>query len=334
MQSDGVQISLSDSADEGCCIIPSSLRLSVTRVDASLQTTPYLANIEDDGQFLKVGPTAAETPVPDLAGVARKFYQYFDDDYDFLTVFTPVVTEVPYGEHDLVRNDVRGIGLDVFGGSSQYGSHGKLRGINFIGLPANLGYVLRHETMHQWGVYLDHSLELDDGEGHWGAVNFLGYLAGFEFRDNSDGSYTLTRWYPREDQTYAPMELYLMGMISAPEVPPITVLRGVDLSQLMPGAVVHPTSIREVSIQEVVDIHGPRIPDFHTSPKSFRMAGVLVTPGRAASPAEMALYSRLLEQFGLDEDSPDPSVAWVHLPPFHRLTGGRARMDTTLGSLR
>jgi hypothetical protein len=199
-----------------------------------------------------------------------------------------------------------------------------------------------HETMHQWGLYLDRSLELDDGTGHWGAVNIPGTLYGLDFKENGDGTYTILRngsspvgdiaEYYRQFR-YPPMELYLMGLIPPEQVPPITVLRGIDPARVNPGDVVRPTSVRTVTIQEIIAAHGPRIPDHRTSPKRFRMAGILLTPGRFATEAEMAYFARIMEYYGSNETGAMRNFGNV-MPSFGFATGGRAQLDTVVGPPR
>lgn len=76
-------------------------------------------------------------------------------------------------------------------------------------------------------------------------------------------------------------------------------------------------------------MHGVRSPPFGQARTSHRMAGVLVTPGRLASSAEMALWSRVMEHFGSAEGS--NLDAWGSLgPSFHFATEGRADMETEL----
>ena len=188
-------------------------------------------------------------------------YQYFDDSYDFLAVFTSVGTASRTNFHASVRNDVMGIGRAAIDFTSNYGSGGRLRGMSFHS-DTGAG-ALTHELMHQWGVSLDPALEL--GSGHWGAVNIRGYLFGLDFSDNNDGTYTITRSHSgtidgSPDWEIPPIELYLMGLISPGQVPDITVLQGVVASSVRAGDIVTPTGMRVVTIDDIVAVHGPSSP--------------------------------------------------------------------------
>jgi hypothetical protein len=219
-----------------------------------------------------------------------------------------------------VRNDVRGTGKSIFDFAATYSNTRKLLGMNFLAVGAG---ALLHETMHQWAAFLDPALELSDG--HWRAVNIPGQVFGIDFRDNGDGSYTITQTIV-PTRVVPPMELYLMGLIPAEQVPDVTVLRGIDSSTVTVGQVVRPSSVRVVTMGEVLAASGPRLPDVASSPKQYRMAGILITPGRLASRAEMAAYDRMMEQYGSD-DTGTTGEFGVGRPTFNFGTGYRARMD-------
>lgn len=319
-------------------LMSAARRPEITHLSTDLQVTPYLANFQDDSQLFQVGDSLSGTQPPDLRGIARRFYEHFPDDYDFLAVFTPVVSAGGILFHQDVRNDVQGIGKPLFDQTADYGSTGRLRGVSFHQMTGAGG--LTHEVMHQWGVFLNPGLELGDGTGHWGAVNIPGYLQGLDFRHNPNGSYLIT-WTrfggldgsAYEERRLPPMELYLMGLLSPEEVSDITVLEGVDPNRVKAGEVVVPRSVRRVTIQEIIAQQGPRVPDSRAAPNSFHMAGILITSGRLASPAEMAVYSRVMEHFGSEEGSTLRDLG-VLRPSFRFATGGRGWMNTVLGAPR
>ena len=207
-------------------------------------------------------------------------------------------------------------------------------GVNFHG--QQLG-ALYHEIAHQWGVHLDRALELEDrNTAHWGTVDFKGYLGGTELADNGDGTFEVLQPRFSNPTRFAPLELYLMGVLPADEVPEVKVLRGVDERTLSVGDVVEPESVRVVTMADIIDIHGPRRPsaaDIET-PKTFRVGTVLLAPGRMASAAEMTLYSRFLRhaasQAGIDDGL---GRLFFRQPSFHTATDGRAQLVTALGEV-
>ena len=58
---------------------------------------------------------------------------------------------------------------------------------------------IHHETMHQWGAYLDSTLGFLETTHHWGTAGTLGVLGGFDATslvDHGDGTYTVDRFEP------------------------------------------------------------------------------------------------------------------------------------------
>ena len=309
-------------------------------VNDTVGMTDYLVNIKDDGTLFPVADSTKETRGPNLQAVALEYYRFFADEYDFLTVFTDITNSGAGNFAAKVRNEVQGIGCPVFDSGSLYGST-RLLGMNYV---ANAGATM-HETTHGLiGLCLDPGLGLTEG-GHWGAVDILGQLQGLQF-EPADGAFRITAsrfgrlrvpedlpgdlvWSPDK---YADLELYLMGLIAAEEVEPHTVLLGVEnTGRLRPGDIVSPTETETVTIEDIISQHGSRVPEIANSRKDFRMAGILITSQRFASPAEMALYSRLMQHFGSDEPVTLKSLGSL-IPSFAYATGLRSTMDTTAGS--
>jgi hypothetical protein len=306
-------------------VVSPSGRVAVSRLSEDVQVASHIVNFRDDGRLTRYTPSTSTTSPLNLATITRQFYEYFTDAYDFISILTSFGAANGANFHIDARNDVQGIGKSIFNSTATFGSAGRLMGVNFTPLQAG---ALTHEVTHQWAAFLDRSLELGDG-AHWGAVNIPGYVFGINFRSNDNGTYTITQGVFEAGRLHPPMELYLMGLIPPEEVPDATVLRGVSANSVQVGQVVTPTAVRTVSIAEVIALHGPRIPSVSTSQKHFRMAGVLITPGRLATEVEMAAYNRMLEQYGSDETVPTGDLGVVR-PPFAFGTGNRARMDTTV----
>jgi hypothetical protein len=125
-----------------------------------------------------------------------EIYPTLKDDFDFIIVVmnnTTLPADMPYGEYQHVKNDVQGIGLDLFDHTSEFGSAGKLQGIYFL-YKNNIdnGPVL-HEMFHRWGNW---AVPQNYG-GHW---------------DNVKGILTSV------SNNYADIELYLAGAIPASDI--------------------------------------------------------------------------------------------------------------------
>jgi hypothetical protein len=87
-----------------------------------------------------------------------------------------------------------------------------------------------------------------------------------------------------------------------------------------------------LTVQDVIARVGPRVPAADAAPKRWRVATVLVTRDRLASPEAMWLYSHFaLRAEGRSPVLTHPGLVTVLGMPFHVATGGRATLDTLIG---
>ena len=191
-----------------------------------------------------------------------------------------------------------------------------------------------HELLHQWGVFLKNSDLRLPGDSHWGAVNVPGVLWGMGFEQNGAGSFTVTSRYFEglSDGTISRMELYLMGLVPEWEVPNVWVLEGFTttaaLSVFDPGDVISAPA-HMVDLHDIVVANGNRSPDYGSSQKDFAEAGILITNGRFATEAEMAVFDLFQEHFGAESGGPLTEFSYAS-PPFHVATRGLAWMNTAI----
>ena len=159
-----------------------------------------------------------------------------------------------------------------------------------------------HEMGHRWSAFV--SAKVGDeviplGPTHWARglqapVAFpyqrpteASAMGGGVWQDNFDGTYTQL-----DDDYYVPatgwsyLDLYLMGLIAPSEVPDFFILR--NLSQVgkdANGHAIFKADRTKVTIQDVIAVHGPRLPDVDHSQKNFNTGMVVVvehgrTPGK------------------------------------------------------
>ena len=107
------------------------------------------------------------------------------------------------------------------------------------------------------------------------------------WQDNFDGTFTQL-----DDDYYAPatgwsyLELYLMGLIAASEVPDFLILRNlVTAGRDAGGRPIFKADRTRITIQDVIAAEGPRLPDVDHAQKNFNTGIVLVvehgkTPSR------------------------------------------------------
>jgi hypothetical protein len=277
----------------------------------------------------------------DTVAVARKFYRSFPDEFDQLVVFTSRRLTPPrvFAYEQTVRNDVRGIGAQVFDSSAAYGSAGRLQSFvlmdhvekypddlerAFLGADSALG-VLAHEVGHRYltqAVFRDGATTsrelLGRDEVHWSF--FLdtdgSHLEGNDIQDAGGGRFRTTAAGVR----YSPLDQYLMGLRAAEEVPPFFFVRSPVNTDSDPGRDPEPGvsfdgTRKDVAMADVLAAMGPRSPAHDAAPRSLRQAFLFVNVGGAASAAHLDKVERMRSAF----------------PAFYqRSTDGRGATDPSL----
>ena len=250
------------------------------------------------------------------AELARTFYEHNGDDYDFLVVFTTF--QFPMGGAaafaSLVRNDVRGIGLDLFDNGAAFGSGSRLGAIVDMGRLADWSTqpseprfettltTLLHELQHRWGSRvrfrapdgtLSTALLGRDGS-HWSYLldSDASVHYGHDWRDNGDGSFTADA----VERRLSPLDLYLAGFAPPSEVAPFFLVENpsVDPRQLPQRQATVIGTKQEVTIDQVIAAEGPRLPAAGSEPLRMRIAFLLVArPGETVTEAQVEALSRV-----------------------------------------
>jgi hypothetical protein len=285
---------------------------------------------------------AAEASI-DLVAASRRFYSEFGDDYDQLLFWsdTRVVESGTFAYETTVDNAITGIGQEVAGFASSFGSGGRLSSLvvmddlgKYPADPAQRANgenstlaLVAHESGHRWGA----TLRFRDSEGvasdawlgrqraHWSFYcdSDASVLEGNDIEDQGGGRFRTVGAVQR----YSPFDLYAMGLLAESEVPrafyvenPSGASQGRESA---PSTGVSFTGTRrEVSIADVVAAMGPRNPPASRSPRVHRQAWVyLVSLGRTADPAATAKLETIRQAFeGFFADA----------------TGGRMSVETRL----
>ena len=223
------------------------------------------------------GDSRVNPTIPGRAAYMR-YYDFFPDDRDFLMAAWLITRDGASGSFATISNDVEGIGLSTFNQASFWNSSGRLEGVISIRHATDWFQVYNHEILHNWAVKLDTSLGFMPT--HWSGLKSSSTC----FGKNSSNNFTFPSIEQESDSTYAvsrdglssvcnELELYLMGLIG-PE----------DLHNTFP-TLVNPEritstlyladSLREVSIEEIISVHGPRNPSVVDSQKEFSLAYII-----------------------------------------------------------
>jgi hypothetical protein len=274
-----------------------------------------------DGGSAAVGERFAQQAQVDLVALARKFYRTHADSYDQLVLWSdaPVITDA-FAFETTVKNEVRGLGVDTYDLAADFGSGGRLRSLvvmdwlgkypddplqKFLG-ENNTVSLLGQESGHRWLAFM----EFRDRTGTRSDALLGRDLAHWSFFFDSDGS--VMEGNDIQDlgggsfrtvgavQRYSLLDQYAMGLIPDSAVPPFfyvespTNISGNRTRESAPevGVTFNGTR-RDVLIQDIIAIHGPRIPAADESAREHRQAFVyLVSAGKSADSGQVAKIDR------------------------------------------
>ena len=201
---------------------------------------------------------------------------------------------------------------------------GRMRGYNYA--MSQVG----HEMGHRWSAFVsakvgNETIHLGDG-AHWvqglqAPVAFpyqrpteASAMGGGVWQDNFDGTFTQL-----DDNYYVPatgwsyLDLYLMGLISAQEVPDFFILRNLVPAGRDPqGHPIYKANRTKVTIEDVIAAEGPRLPDVYHSQRTFNTGMVVIVEHGKKPSKELIERTNGIRQQWMD-------YWW-------RTTGGRSTM--------
>ncbi len=302
------------------------------------QHTAYLVNIADPAFFTNF----------DATRVTKRFYQLFQDEYDFLAiVYSP--SYIGNRTHQVVKNDVQGIGLRLFDSSGTYGSSGRLKGITRLPITgfvdgANGGY--SHELGHQWINYLDIP-PLGSGIPHWPLSDLATGIMGWSLPPtNQGGGFPCKlvsepggiRLLPSSNcGCFQDLELYLMGLVPPEEVGEHLVFADQEQARQLVGQCngqLFTGPVLRVSIGDISNAFGRRVPDATTSPKVFRVATIIVSRDGLLNEDAMSFFSFFAQRAEADRPvSIHEGFSKGTGNPFTLTTGRRASLVAKLGDI-
>lgn len=253
-----------------------------------------------------------------------------------------------------VANDVSGVGLDMIddGKTIFRKLEAPLRSVlvhnNVLRLPERAAryhmsteglpeLLFLLEALHNWGATLrvpgDDPNALLGNPPHWSFwLDAGGSPAGGNvWKDNGDGTFTAA---PAKRVTLrcSPLDLYVMGLIPASEVPPFGLLEspeppegaldwrdGSKLSNnAFPWTEDRPLTVkarrRVIRIEDIIAKNGPREPPFGKAPQEWTL-GIALMVGPKATDAEVRAAESLFEP-----------IAAALAPAFHESTWGKGTL--------
>ena len=311
--------------------------VGIGRIDDTVQYSSHVVNLVIPG----FGDQRINTDF-DLAAVARKFYEHFEDSYEVLAVVPSAAhLETNSAFHRIVQNQVEGIGRNRISTHTAYGSGGALLGVElYYNVTLLDNEVSNHELTHTWSHAFDwpriagivraghqptsHAPLMTGGETLVGAV--LDPTRRAVIRP--DGAAVIERVNAPARQH--PLDLYAMGLLAPAGVPEWMVFENQgqfnatnsstpDVGTAVDGGT------RRVSINDIMAAHGPR-----SGPvlSSLSRATIVVTRDQLLTAEEMAYWNFLSAR--IEDPTGSGVVSYDGQPSFDVTTGRRIDLKTDI----
>jgi hypothetical protein len=281
---------------------------------------PANVNFRNPGSAAVAAPIErfADAISVDSQALTSAFYREHGDDYDFVYTWTDFPTDLgnAFAFYLPITNEVAGIGQQLTDDSGSYGSDGRLRGLlnlnrpdlypddpteQFLGQNSALA-IFGQEQGHRWLAYVrfrGSNALLGRQTAHWSpyfntestlsssAERHSSCAEGNSIVENGNGTFSTNQ---RSIDYFSALDLYLMGLRGADEVPDsFLVANGTGSPSTSPqfGLTLRGNRQR-VTIDDIVESNGPRVPDVSASQKEFRAAWILLVR-QGTSPSQQTL---------------------------------------------
>ena len=261
----------------------------------------------------------------DTVAVAQKFLQSHPDAYDQIIIWTdqPILFEA-FAYEVTIANDIEGIGLPIYEIPSDFGSSG-LSSLVVMGWLGKYSddtektvngadttlSLLGHEVGHRWLAFLDFSDHdrqrssklLGRDHAHWSFFfdSDASVMEGNDIEALGGGAFRTVAAVER----YSALDQYAMGLRDESEVPTFFYVE--EPTNAEPPArrtgspqvgVTFNGTRRDVLIQDVIEVEGPRVPSADESPRVQRQAFIyVVRGGRDPNPDHVAKLDRIRLQW-------------------------------------
>jgi len=253
----------------------------------------------------------------------KQFYQLYGDHYDFIALFP--TKSLMYSYSSVTNRNIKGIGSDY---SVTHSYTKKLKSLTVINahfawqsIPDEVfdlslytkGWVqaVIHEIGHHWCCYITGLKDKTDG-AHWpnnldlfsGNPNYVDLMGYYHWIIENNSERCADVNSDSTTKKFSNLTLYLMGLIPSSQVSPIKVQdfqekEGDDHYNLWGPSCTEThqfTGTRVMSIQDIANINGERIPSYNESQKDFSMAFVILTDKDTVVPQEFIDYVNQIKQ--------------------------------------
>jgi hypothetical protein len=259
----------------------------------------------------------------DTFAVARRFYATHPDIFDQVLLWTdqPLIRDA-FAYELTLANDIRGIGQEIYNAAQAAGSGGRLSSLvvmdwlgkypedptqKFLGENSTLS-VMGQEVGHRWLAYVDFrdrtgtrsKALLGRDDAHWSFFfdSDASVMEGNEIEDLGGGQFRTTDAVKR----YSRLDQYMMGLVPPSAVPTFFYVENPVSSKVRGDAPAINVSFtgtrRDVLLEDIIAVNGPRIPAAADSPKVHRQAFIyIVSNGRSTDAAQVAKLERIRAQW-------------------------------------
>ena len=261
----------------------------------------------------------------DTVAVAQKFLQSHPDAYDQIIIWTdqPILFEA-FAYEVTIANDIEGIGLPIYEIPSDFGSSG-LSSLVVMGWLGKYSddtektvngadttlSLLGHEVGHRWLAFLDFSDHdrqrssklLGRDHAHWSFFfdSDASVMEGNDIEALGGGAFRTVAAVER----YSALDQYAMGLRDPSEVPSFFYVEAPTNAEPPARRTGSPQvgvtfngTRRDVLIQDVIEVEGPRVPSADESPRVQRQAFIyVVRGGRDPNPDHVAKLDRIRLQW-------------------------------------
>lgn len=274
-------------------------------VSTNLALTDHVINLRGTNlatQKLLRGYLSAPDELP------RKVYGVMPDTYDVFVCFSTYhVERTPYGTtanfvagvQVPVQVNYSGTGQAMFNNSASYGSGGRLLGVCALDsydrgvFSANC----THEILHHWASFMG-SLPFSNGQHYMARSSVGSLLGGYKWDSNGLGGWKVNCNEGEAGATQLdPLDKYLMGLISAEDVPTLYTYSTSDPS---PGLLCNKTVsniVSQTTIAQIVATYGQRTPGPATAKRDFSIGFIAESYQRLLTPAELTFYEILAAHY-------------------------------------
>lgn len=309
--------------------VPSVTPISIT---GRMQRTCHVVNYWNPDIVLPAGQST-------LQAIVGEFYRHFGDDYDFVAVVHALPIFPANRNFRLVRNETQGLGLGIVDYGAYWGSPARLQGVIQYPITGyfDLGETAAvHEVGHRW-INFCALAPLASGIPHWPIGTQARGVMGFSLVGGVGGqfNYALTlqpngNWRMTTApalKEYTDLDLYLMGFLPPDSVGTNFVFS--DPNQPRCNGCEGPVTY--FTVDDVIAAQGPRVPDFNSAQRSFRLATIVATRDRLLNADEMAFFDFFAARGQASVPLPFTSgLSSGVTKPFRVATGGRGTWRTAL----